>query len=244
MPFQQLSTNILGIRYRRDPLIDDESDGSNDEDKDDGGGLEDTQQMGAQQEAVQETQHNKAPDVTTDDMPTEEQPPAAEEDIRMEKENNAQESIADGPVDGKGKKINDFHLVMIVFVTSSDISRAQYKALTEALALATPEGLRTLPRSIRAFNENTRKTFPISNIKAWWVGVSTDLVSTKTENPRLAYYFDVSEYCKLWMSDAKLYIHTDMGVNVDKPKELLHGDAWRESVQSTSGNFARINGDS
>lgn len=244
MPFQQLSTNILGIRYRGDPLIDDESDGSDDEGNDDGGGLGDTQQMGAQQEAVQETQHNKVPDVTTDDMPTEIQLPAAEEDIRMEKENNAQEIIADGPVDGLGKKVNDFHLAMMLFVTSSDISRAQYKALTEVLALATPEGLSTLPKSIRTLKENTRRAFPISNIKARRVGVSTDLIPPKTENPRLAYYFDVSEYCKLWMSDAKLNIHTDMGVIVDNPTELWHGNAWMESVRSTSGKFARINGDS
>lgn len=72
--------------------------------------------------------------------------------------------------------------------------------------------------------------------------ISLDVTPPKPETPRWVYYFDVSEYCRLWLSNPKLapLLHQGMGVIVDTPIELWHGDAWLESVQSTSGEFAGI----
>lgn len=54
--------------------------------------------------------------------------------------------MADGPI-GNDKQVDEFHLAMMHFVTTSDISTSQYQALIEVLALATPKNLLTLPKS-------------------------------------------------------------------------------------------------
>lgn len=150
------------------------------------------------------------------------------------------ERVADGPCTPSGKLVDEFHLAMMLFVTASDLSTSQYQALTEVLALATPTGISSLPRSIKTLKENCRKTFPLSQIKARPVHISSDATPPKTEIPKPAYYFDTSEYSRLWLNDPKLVLHLGMGMIVDNPTELWHGDAWLESVRTTSGDFARV----
>lgn len=154
------------------------------------------------------------------------------------------ERVADGPseVSTSGKLVDDFHLALMLFVTASDLSTSQYQALTEVLALATPSGISSLPRSIKTLRENCRKTFPLAHIKARRIAISSTATPPKTETPKSAYYFDPSEYSRLWLNDPKLELHLGLGVIVDSPTELWHGDAWLESVRTTSGEFARIGG--
>lgn len=151
------------------------------------------------------------------------------------------EVIADGPSTHE-VVVDDFHLSVMLFVTAADLSRTQYEALTEVLALATEESIRALPKSLKTLKERCRKSFPVLNIKARPVDINLDATPPKSESPRWAYYFNTSEYCRLWLSNPKLnpLIHKGFGEIVDTPTELWHGDAWMESVRSTSGNFARI----
>lgn len=91
----------------------------------------------------------------------------------------ASELVADGPsakvepvdrvVDGpstSAKPVDEFHLAMMPFVTASDISTSQYQALIVVLALATPENLHSLPRSLKTLRENCRRAFPLSHMKS------------------------------------------------------------------------------
>ncbi|KAI5839144.1 hypothetical protein DFP73DRAFT_460823, partial [Morchella snyderi] len=138
--------------------------------------------------------------------------------------------------------IDDFHLAMMLFVTAADISTSQYQALVEVLKLATKESLESLPRSIPTLRDTCRNSFPLATIKSRSVDVSLDVTPPKTQNPRRGYYFDISEYVHLWLSSPHMRpkLHLGMGVIVDNPSEYWHGDAWLESVRTTSGEFARI----
>lgn len=159
-------------------------------------------------------------------------------------ENILDEVIFDGPnhkyLDTLG---NDFHLAMMLFVTSADISTTQYEALTEVLALATQTSLQSLPKSIKTLRERCRKSFPIMHMKSRLVQVDLSSKPPKKETPRNAYYFDPSEYCRIWLSNPSMRanIHQGLGEFVSVASELWHGDAWMESVRSTSGKFAYIN---
>lgn len=61
-------------------------------------------------------------------------------------EGNEEEVVADGPND-KYRNVcgRDFHLAMMLFVTSADLSVSQYEAMVEVLALAATEPLQSLP---------------------------------------------------------------------------------------------------
>lgn len=150
--------------------------------------------------------------------------------------------MADGP-SSKASPIDEFHLAFMIFTITADISTNQYKALIEVLALASVESITALPKSLKTLRERYRKSFPLSVIKARSVEINANSVPPKTENPHFAYYFDTSEYCKLWMSNPKMVrqMYHGLGEIVDNISELWQGEAWMESVRSTSGNFAYIN---
>ncbi|KAI5839594.1 hypothetical protein DFP73DRAFT_598577 [Morchella snyderi] len=145
-------------------------------------------------------------------------------------------SACDNPV------VEDFHLALMMFTTTADISVKQYKALLEVLSLATESAIKTLPKSLKTLRERCRRTFPLATIKARPVVVNAEAIPPQTSNPRLAYYFRVSEYCNLWLSSPKIRksLHLGMGEIVDNRSELWHGHAWMESIRSTSGRFATI----
>lgn len=50
--------------------------------------------------------------------------------------------------------VAEFHLASMLFVTISDFSTSQYQALVEVLALATPENLQLLSKSIKTLGKN------------------------------------------------------------------------------------------
>ncbi|KAH0604137.1 uncharacterized protein H6S33_007168 [Morchella sextelata] len=256
LPFQQLSTNIMGVNYRDD---------LNGEEDFNAGDTENAEDIGADIVFEKETVVEEEPGdelvrggvevatapiemvaIETETSPIDTTATPNTEPILEEedpKRRAVTETVADGPAENsKNSAVNDFHIAMMLFVTSSDISRSQYTALTEVLAFATVEGLQTLPRSIKTLRENTRRSLPLSQIKACPVGLNLDVTTPKTEDHRLAYYFDTTEYCKPWLSDPKIRhnLHIDMGVIVENPTELWHGDAWMESVRSTSGVFDKI----
>lgn len=151
--------------------------------------------------------------------------------------------VADGPND-KYRDIcgGDFHLAMMLFVTSADLSVSQYEALVEVLSLATTETLQSLPKSIKTLRKRSWRSFPLLQIKGKLVDVELQSIPPKRETPRYAYYFDPSQYCQLWLSSPsiRVSIHQGMGEFVDVARELWHGDAWMESVRTTSSRFPYI----
>ncbi|KAI5846335.1 hypothetical protein DFP73DRAFT_593398 [Morchella snyderi] len=164
-------------------------------------------------------------------------------DLLGEPQKEGEETV----VDGKDKSYFDtcgeeFHLAMMLFVTSADLSTTQYEALTEVLALATVETLKALPKSIRTLQQRCRRTFPLMSLKAQMVDVDSRQIPPKKENPRRAYYFDPSEYCRLWLSSDQMQnkIHQGFGEFVDVASEIWHGDSWKESVRTTSGHVVFI----
>lgn len=186
IPFQPLSINILGVNYSPNaPLdtIDDDiefngSDGGDDENKENEVGVGEERTV-----AKANIQHIEATEAA-------QSPPAQAEPAQ------SVERVADGPSDG-AKPVDEFHLAMMLFVTASDISTSQYQALIEVLELATPENLHSLPRSVKTLRENCRTSFPLSHMKSRPVKISLDVTPPKSETPRWAYYFDLSEYCRL-----------------------------------------------
>lgn len=113
------------------------------------------------------------------------------------------EAIADGR-STRDILVDDFQLAMMLFVTAADLSIAQYVALAEVLALAIMESILNLPKSIHILKERCRRSFPLLNIKAQPVDISLNVTPPKSESPRWAYYFDTSEYCRLWLSNPKI----------------------------------------
>lgn len=79
-------------------------------------------------------------------------------------------------------------------------------------------------------------------IKAKLVDIELQSIPPEKETPGYAYYFDPWEYCSLWLSSpsTRASIHQGMDEFVDNVVELWHGDAWMESVRSTSGHFSFI----
>ncbi|KAI5839754.1 hypothetical protein DFP73DRAFT_529914 [Morchella snyderi] len=138
----------------------------------------------------------------------------------------------------------EFHLAMMLFVTSADLSTAQYEALIEVLALATPDTLHSLPKSIKTLQQRCRRSFPLMSLKGSLVEVDLRQIPPKKETPRHAYYFEPSEYCKIWLSskDIRNSIHQGLGEYADISSEFWHGDAWMESIRTTSGQFAFVPG--
>lgn len=100
----------------------------------------------------------------------------------------------------------------------------------------------SLPKNLKKLKERCHRSLPLLNIKARPVDISWGVAPPKPESPRWAYYFDTSEYCRFWLSNPALsnLLHCGFGEIIGNPTELWHGDAWMESVRSTSGNFARI----
>ncbi|KAH0613679.1 uncharacterized protein H6S33_005565 [Morchella sextelata] len=150
-------------------------------------------------------------------------------------------------VDGRNEAYFDqcgeeFHLALMLFVTSADLSTTQYEALTEVLALATTETIKSLPKSIKTLQQRCRRGFPLMQLKGKLVDVDLRQIPPKKETPRNAYFFEPSEYCKVWLSSPTIRqsLHQGLGEYVDVASELWHGDAWMESMRSTSGSFAYI----
>lgn len=79
--------------------------------------------------------------------------------------------LADGP-SARDVIVDDFHLTMMLFITAADLSRTQYEALTEALALATMDSIMSLPKSLTTLRKRCSKSFPLLNIKARPVDIS------------------------------------------------------------------------
>ncbi|KAI5839645.1 hypothetical protein DFP73DRAFT_598240 [Morchella snyderi] len=231
------SSNLLGVNFN-DAFIGSSSDNeldSEDEDKenrdyrmvdqiDDDDGEITIGEKGAVTQSIEET------------VP----PQEARQEPIPELEGDGVEYIADGP-SPKKFVLEDFHLALMMFTITADISTNQYTALVEILALATPLAISTLPKSIKTLRERYRNAFPLSVIKGKEVAIDPESTPPKSHNPKKAYYFDASEYCKIWLSSPKLKIHQGMGHIVDNVSELWQGDAWMESVRTTSGEFAYIN---
>ncbi|KAI5838707.1 hypothetical protein DFP73DRAFT_599637 [Morchella snyderi] len=218
--FQDLSINLLGVNYNTG-AAEEEDDGS----KDPIPVLDDDNNVDA------------APENHMPDAPPIIQLPEPR-DIHMQLE----ETIADGPSKERDVRIDDFHMALMLFTTTADLSRTQYQALVEVLSIATLEGIRTLPKSLKTLRERCRSSFPLLHIKSRPIDINLEATPPKTDTPGTAYYFDISEYCRMWLSNPKMVLHQGFGELVDHPSELWHGDLWMESVRSTSGRYAQLEG--
>lgn len=262
-PLGGLAINLLGVNYGGDGSYDDEFD--DDEAGAGSGGVrgenqkmyEENETIGGQfLEDVNDQNTNQGTNASLEDIPPIETPQASDAAPTGTSGPSAPAPPSAGctlpspeiVADGRSTRdivVDDFHLAMMIFVSTADLSISQYEALTEVLALATLESIMRLPKSITTLKERCRKSFPLLNIKARPVDISLNVTPPKSESPRRAYYFNTSEYCRLWLSNPNLspLIHQGFGEIVESPTELWHGDAWMESVRSTSGQFAKIQDD-
>ncbi|KAI5836953.1 hypothetical protein DFP73DRAFT_532340 [Morchella snyderi] len=198
-------------------------------------------------DAVQDDDHTTPDAVQDDDHTT---PDAVQDDLHATPDavqdavpGAFKENVMDGSnVEYFDKCGEEFHLAMMLFVTSADLSTTQYEALTEVLALASMDTLKSLPKSVKTLQQRCRRAFPLMSVKGKLVDVDLRQIPPKKETPRNAYYFDPSEYCKIWLSSPTISrsLHQGLGEYVDVASELWHGDAWMESVRSTSRLFPFI----
>lgn len=184
-------------------------------------------------------------DETDDDLDLVLDDPTAnetEENINGQEELCIPKVYVDGPKPQTEDLPDDFHLAIMVFATSADLSVAQYQALREVLSFATIESIRTLPKSITTLKERCRKSMPLARLRKFSLPINTDKVPPKAENPKTAYRFEIEEYARLWLADRRMMraMHFGMGLVETHRSEFWHGDCWLGSIRSTSGQFARL----
>ena len=183
-------------------------------------------------EATQaEPKRNKSEAMGTED---------GEHDTEQVPVNALHKEYADVPGPQSTVPLDDFHLAVMVFMTSTDMSTDQYRAFVEVMSFATIESIRTLPKSISTLKDRCRRHMPLARLRKHSLPINTDKVPPKSENPKNAYRFEVEEYARLWLADRKLLkdMHFGMGLVEQHRKEFWHGDSWLGSIRSTSGQFA------
>ncbi|KAF8461850.1 hypothetical protein BDZ91DRAFT_699236 [Kalaharituber pfeilii] len=141
-------------------------------------------------------------------------------------------------------EVDEFLLALGLFATSLDISTTQYSAMVELFEFLNrdPSLITKIPRSLSTLKKYMRSVLPIQTIKAHTFVPESECLPPQSKTPASAYYFDLKEYAALWQSDSKIMsnLHTGFGEFVDVYSELWHGDAWLESVRTSSGEFAKL----
>ena len=151
--------------------------------------------------------------------------------------------IVDGP-SAAPHPVPDFHLALMLFASSADISHTQYKALREVLKLSTPDTIASLPETLTTLKSQCRRNMPLQQICAYKVQLELPSLPPRTKTPGVAYWFELQEYCRLWLTNPTICgaLHQGLGViTYDRAcSEFYHGDAWLGSVHTTSGEFAYL----
>jgi len=169
--------------------------------------------------------------------------PESEDEVEVEEVNERLYTIADGPTT-EHSEICDFHIALMVFVTSCDISQTQYTGLREVLQLASLDAIASLPQTLSTLKSRIRRNIPLQKIRSYPIPVQLSKLRPKAQSPCPVYRFELLEYCRLWLANPAICkaMHFGLGViTSDRSRtEFYHGDAWLGSVRTTSGEFAFI----
>lgn len=154
-------------------------------------------------------------------------------------ENEETNSWSDGP-NPNYVPVDDFHMAVMVLMTATDMSHAQYTAFLETMAFATVESIKSLPKSLTTLRERCRRNFPLMTIRSHDIPVALRSLPPKRTTPAKAYTFSIEEYAKLWLRDQRIRHKMHFGMALHQPyyREFYHADAWSGSIRSTSGEFA------
>jgi hypothetical protein len=138
--------------------------------------------------------------------------------------------------------VPDFHVALMVFATTADLSLKQYQVLREVLQLASIETIKSLPASLQTLKTRCKKNMPIQKIRAYPIQVQLPKLPPKSTSPGTAYRFEVLENCQRWLANPEIYrnMHFGLGIITNNRKEFYHGNAWLASVRTTSGEFLRL----
>lgn len=135
-------------------------------------------------------------------------------------------------------------LAVGLFATSLDLSTSQYSAMVELLVFLSkcPEAISKIPKTLNTLKKRLRNMLPIMTIKGYTFEPDNEDLPPQSKDPATAYYFDLKEYASKWLSDPAVskHLHTGFGEIVDVNHELWHGNAWMESILTTSGQFAKL----
>jgi hypothetical protein len=144
--------------------------------------------------------------------------------------------------------VDEFHLAVLTFMTSCDLSQAMYQAFREIMAFATPKSIQTLPATLVTLKRRARRNMPIMRLRGYEVGIDSTKVPPKSVIPQRGYRFEIQDYAKRWLADDRMMrsMHFGLGYlpsdSVGR-REFYQGDAWLGSVRTTSGEFAYLNGE-
>lgn len=145
--------------------------------------------------------------------------------------------------------VHDFHMAVMLLMTTTDMSHAQYQAFVETMKFATMDAIQSLPESLTTLRERCRRNMPLMKIRTHKIPIVLRAVPPKKKSPANAYRFEVEDYAKMWLSDPRITprMHFGLGVLDERPDtlrtEFYHGDSWLGSIRTTSGQFAFIAGD-
>jgi len=140
--------------------------------------------------------------------------------------------------------IHEFHTAVMLLMTATDMSHAQYRVFLETMKFATLEAIQSLPASLTTLRERFRRNMPLMKIRRHELQVSLESIPPKKKTPSDAYRFEIQEYAKLWLADRRLTSRMHFGLGIlDKDistSEFYHGSAWLGSLRTSSGEYARL----
>lgn len=153
--------------------------------------------------------------------------------------------IFDSP---NGKSVGDeFLLALGIFCTALDMSTTQYASLYEVLGLLArnPKSFERIPRTLATVKRQLSSVLPILTIRGKEYTPDAEQLPPKHDNPSFTFYFSLRDLANTWLNNPEInaYLHLGLGEWVDDISEIWHGDLWKESLRTSSGQFARLEDD-
>lgn len=140
--------------------------------------------------------------------------------------------------------LHDFHMAVMLLMTTTDMSHAQYKVFLETMQFATIDAIHSLPSSLVTLRERCCRNMPMMKIREQHLRVTLRSLPLKKKSPAKTYRFEIEEYAKLWLANAQIAtrMHFGLGILEDNGQacnsEFYNGDSWLGSIRTTSGEFA------
>jgi len=134
--------------------------------------------------------------------------------------------------------IHEFHMAVMLLMTATNMSYAQYRVFLETIKFATMQVIQLLPALLMTLRKRCHQNIPLMKICRHELQVSLESMPPKKKTPSDAFHFEIEEYAKLWLADQRLasQMHFDLGI-LDKDmltSEFDHDNVWLDSFQTTS----------